>query len=62
MTKSRKRSYGRSMYDRSAAAIYDAMNRGAGKDYGAEAAAVTEAVLARRPGGPHPPRRGLRHR
>ena len=37
------------MYDRSAAAIYDAMNRGAGKDYGAEAAAVTEAVLARRP-------------
>ena len=37
------------MYERSDAAIYDAMNRGAGKDYGAEAAAVTEAVLARRP-------------
>ena len=50
------------MYERSYAAIYDVMNHGVGKDYGAEAAAVTEAVLARRPDGPHPPRRGLRHR
>jgi SAM-dependent methyltransferase len=30
--------------------VYDAMNRGAGKDYVGEAAAVTEVVLARRPG------------
>jgi SAM-dependent methyltransferase len=37
------------MYDDRWAAIYDAMNRGTGKDYAAEAAAVTDLVLARRP-------------
>jgi dTDP-3-amino-3,4,6-trideoxy-alpha-D-glucopyranose N,N-dimethyltransferase len=37
------------MYERSYAAIYDVMNRGVGKDYGAEADAVTREVLARRP-------------
>ena len=37
------------MYDRPQAAIYDAMARGQGKDYGAEAEAITDTVLARRP-------------
>jgi SAM-dependent methyltransferase len=38
------------MYDRPQAAIYDAMTRGMGKDYAAEADVVAAAVLARRPG------------
>ena len=37
------------MYERSYAAIYDVMNRGVGKDYGAEAGGGHQEVLARRP-------------
>src|SRR3954447_12559533 len=33
------------MYGSAQAAVYDVMNRGAGKDYGAEASAVAELVL-----------------